>query len=133
MEDSLTPRKLFYLWAPVFFYGTLIFFLSSFPFHFSLFQKAEKNHADKLVHVVEYGVLGFLLARALWRHGIFWRSAGRIFGVVLVLGALYGASDEVHQRFVPYRDCSAADLATDAAGVMLGTVLWIKKQTRLYA
>ena len=133
MEGSLTPRKLFYLWAPVFFYAAFIFFLSSFSFHFALFQKVEKNNTDKLGHAVEYSILGFLLARALWRHSIFWRSAGRVFGAVLVLGVLYGASDEYHQSFVPYRNRNAADLAADAAGVMIGAVIWIKKQTKTYA
>ena len=133
MEGSLTPRKLFYLWAPVVFYAAFIFFMSSFSLQFLLFQKVEKNHGDKLVHVVEYSVLGFLLARALWRHSIFLRSAWRVFLGVLLLGVLYGASDEFHQRFVPNRDSSAADLAADAAGVVLGNVIWIKKQTKLYA
>ena len=133
MEGSLTPRKLFNLWAPVVFYAVFIFFMSSFSLQFLLFQKVEKNPGDKLTHVVEYGVLGLLLARALWRHNIFRRSARRVFLAALVLGVFYAASDEFHQRFVPYRDCSAADLAADAAGVMFGTVIWIRKQTKLYA
>ena len=90
----------------------------------------EKSHADKVVHVVEYTFFGFLLARALSRHSFFWRSTQRVFWVVVLLGALYGASDEFHQRFVPERDCSVYDLAADATGVVIGCLLWIQKKKK---
>ena len=133
MDGSLQPRKLFYLWVPVIFYGVFVFFMSSFSFHFSLFQTAEKNNGDKLAHVVEYSVLGFLLARALWHHSIFWRSARRVFWAALILGALYGVSDEFHQRFVPERDSSVFDLTADSLGVALGAWICIRKKKKSYA
>ena len=122
-----------YLWLPVLFYAAFIFFLSSFSFHFSLFQKVEKNHVDRVVHVVEYSVFGFLVARALSRHSPFWGSARRLWMAALLIGLLYGASDEYHQNFVPYRDASVFDWVADAAGTALGAWVWIKKQARLYA
>ena len=117
-------QKLAYLWAPVIFYAAFIFFWSSFSFHFTLFEKVEKNNTDKLVHVVEYGVLGSLLARAL---------RGRFFWTAILIGVLYGALDEFHQQFVPYRDSSVFDLTADAVGVMLGAWIWTKKQNKVYA
>ena len=126
-KPPVRNQKIFYLWAPVFFYAAFIFFLSSFSFHFALFQQAEKNHVDKLAHIVEYTLFGFLLGRALWRHSPFWGSAKRVLGMALLVGALYAASDEWHQRFVPERDSSAQDFAADAVGVALGAWLWIKK------
>ena len=132
---SLPTRagKFVYLWAPVLFYAVFIFFLSSCSFRLPWFGKAQKIHADWAVHVVEYSVLGLLLARALWWTSPMRHSAGRIFAAALFIGALYGVSDEFHQRFVPYRDSSPQDLAADTVGVALGTWLWITKQTRLYA
>ncbi|MGM0627892.1 MAG: VanZ family protein, partial [Candidatus Fermentibacterota bacterium] len=36
--------------------------------------------------------------------------------VMILLVLAYALTDEVHQSFVPGRDCSAADMAADAAG-----------------
>ena len=133
MHGPLRPYKLAYLWAPVIFYMAFIFFMSSFSFHFALFQKVEKSNTDKLVHVVEYSVLGLLLARALCRHTFFLDSARRVFWAALLIGALYGATDEFHQRFVPERDSSAVDLMADSVGAALGAWVWTKKQNNVYA
>ena len=133
MKDPRRVSKLFYLWAPVLFDAALISFLSSFSFHDPLFLKVQKNNVDKLFHIVEYAVFGLLLARALWGHSSFWHRARRVFCTALFIGVLYGALDEYHQRFVPYRESKASDLAADAIGVMAGAWLWIKKQKRAYA
>lgn len=67
---------------------------------------------DKLAHLVEYALLGFLLGRATERPGWAW-----------ALAALYGASDEFHQGFVPGREVSLWDWLADAAGAGLGSWL----------
>ena len=56
-----------------------------------------------IAHVIEYGVLGFLLARS------FLNSVGAakwIFAVVvaLIIASLFAASDEYHQTFVAGRN-----------------------------
>lgn len=127
----VSKRK--YLWAPVLFYLVFIFFLSSFSFHFPWFQNVQKSHADLAVHVVEYGLFGFLLGRALWHHGMFWRAPKRLFFLVVLIGAIYGATDEFHQSFVPHRDASASDFAADTVGVALGALFLIKKKARSHA
>jgi VanZ family protein len=62
-------------------------------------------HADKVVHGGTYAGLAatFLFAglRPAW--------AG-------VAASVYGATDELHQRFVQGRDCSVGDWAADTAG-----------------
>ena len=70
---------------------------------------------DKILHFVAYGGLATLCLRAT--------SGGRLAGLSLRAGLLawglataYGATDEVHQHFVPYRTADIADLAADAAG-----------------
>jgi hypothetical protein len=45
--------------------------------------------------------------------------------VAFALTVLYGALDETHQAFVPGRVASEADLATDAAGALMGVALAI--------
>ena len=70
--------------------------------------------ADKLAHLVVYGILGALLARGRRLQGHFPHA------VLVLVGALYGASDEWHQSFVPGRQVSALDWVADLCGVAAG-------------
>ncbi len=83
--------------------------------------------ARKCAHVTEYAVLALLIWRALrrppeptvssWR----WSEAG----LALALAALYAASDEFHQAFVPSRQASVWDVLLDTAGAAFGLFcLW---------
>jgi VanZ family protein len=84
--------------------------------------------SDSWLHLVEYGVLGVLLA------DLAWARTRRVSWWVLVplpalLGALYGLSDEWHQSFVPDRDASVADAIMDVAGAWLGaTAYWLGRR-----
>ena len=45
----------------------------------------------------------------------------------MIIGTLYGVSDEFHQSFVPGRTASIWDLAADSIGVAIAqTVIFIK-------
>ncbi|MGO8929209.1 MAG: VanZ family protein [Limisphaerales bacterium] len=83
--------------------------------------------ARKCAHLTEFAVLALLLWRALhkssrrtvpsWR----WSEAG----LALALAALYAASDEFHQTFVPSRQGSVWDVLLDTAGAAIGLLcLW---------
>jgi len=72
-------------------------------------------HQDKVLHMMEY----FLLFIALFLNRDLYRGH-RLFPVLFSAGALYAVSDELHQSFIPGRDCSAGDLAADLAGLALG-------------
>ena len=79
----------------------------------------------KTAHLAEYAVLALLLWRALrqpvpgdprpWS----WREARH----ALLLAALYAATDELHQAFVPSRDAAVMDVLMDALGAALGLLL----------
>jgi len=75
--------------------------------------------ADKLVHTIEYGILGGL---ATWAAPPGFGSAQRIASAI-ALGLGVGAADETYQRSVPGRESSLADLAADVAGVTLGAFI----------
>jgi len=79
--------------------------------------------ADKLIHAGEYAVLAALLA---WALGSSRRTPLRSFALALAAAALFGASDELHQRLVPGRDSSLADLAADVAGAALGALAVVR-------
>ena len=102
------------LWGPVALWAGLLFFLSS---------RSDLGPGgripDWVTHGTAYCALAMLLARAL--AGGFGRPlAGRCALAVVLAATFYGVSDEWHQSFVPGRDSSAADVAKDAGGALLG-------------
>lgn len=71
--------------------------------------------SDKEIHAALYAVLSFLVLRAMtsgWAEGVTLRSVL----LAVVICTLYGASDELHQHFVPPRQMDAFDLLADAVG-----------------
>ena len=111
-------------WAPVAAYAGLIFFLSSLSqssIHFLLFLHVP--HFDKVAHLGEYGAFGLLLARAFFAGGAAFTPRQSVAGA-LIVAALYGASDEFHQFFVPTRACEWGDWIADSVGGFLGGVAW---------
>jgi VanZ family protein len=103
-------------WLPVYTYAALIFFFSSFsrpP------QPPPIPHGDKLLHLVEYAILGYLLARAAKNSSSSKLKVHfRTFAVCVAL--LYGLSDEFHQSFVPGRVVEGLDVVADTIGAFLG-------------
>jgi VanZ family protein len=121
-------RKLaasFPYWLPVVLWMGVIFFLSS------LTESATPGReivSDKILHAAEYFILAFLILFALQR-------TTRLnflpsFLVTLAWGALYGLSDEIHQRFVQTRHCDLLDLMADVGGVVvLFLLLWALRRS----
>jgi VanZ family protein len=76
----------------------------------------------KTAHVAEYSVLALLLWRArrqpIRGHSRPWRWSEAAFA--LSIAALFAASDEVHQSFVPTREGRVSDVVYDTAGAALG-------------
>ena len=81
----------------------------------------------KCAHLTEYAVLALLLWRALRKPSAQGRAPWRwsVAGLALALAALYAASDEIHQAFVPSREASVLDVLLDTTGAAIGLVcLW---------
>ena len=97
----------------------LIFGLSSIPNEIR--GPESRIPYDKFAHFIEFGVLAFLVT---WILG---RARGRVdilAGAIGVAAAVaYGVTDEWHQAYVPGRDPSWDDLATDAMGAVCGAVV----------
>ncbi len=90
----------------------LIFVFSSFP---SPMEIPSFTSADKLVHLLAYGVLASLIycarekSRAIL-HPIF---------IPFLIAFLYGVSDEIHQYFVPGREADVFDALANALGAFV--------------
>lgn len=78
------------------------------------------DNFDKVLHLAEYGVLGFLLQRGI-AVGLARPRLG--WWIAALIGALYGLSDEFHQLHVAGRDASWGDAAADLVGSILGA--WV--------
>ena len=101
-------------WGPAVAWAAVLFALSASPMRLSG-DGWWSQIDDKAVHLCLYVVLGAALAWARMRG-----ARGMPHAVMIAVGALYGASDEWHQSFVPNRTASVADWAADVAGVLLG-------------
>jgi hypothetical protein len=72
-------------------------------------------------HCFEFGVLALFFALFAPREQGWPRLRARETAWVVGLAALYGASDEIHQAFVPARNCSVLDFLSDTTGAWLAT------------
>ena len=83
----------------------------------------------KGAHFTVYLVLGVLALRAYRRSGVK-AGAGRV-ALSLFTCALYAATDEVHQYFVPGRAMMLTDVLLDSAGALCGILtgeIFLKKR-----
>lgn len=127
-------RQPLFRWLPVGAWMALIFGVSSLA---QLPTVAPPRWQELLAdgaHFAEYAVLAGLLWRALrpvMSKTLFWT-----YGLSLVVAALYAASDEFHQSFVPGRDASVDDFSFDVAGAAVALVavfLWRRRQARQHS
>jgi len=81
-------------------------------------------HQDKILHAGEYFLLfiSFMVNQDICR-GFHPIPSFFTFGVI------YAVSDEIHQSYIPGRDCSAGDILADIAGLGIGLAvfLWYRK------
>ena len=143
----LKLRPFFKYWLPVLLWMALIFSASSDTNSFAhssriiapllhwLFPRMPDDTIHfivlvvrKCAHLTEYAMFALLLWRALRKpvkndpRPWLWRETR----LVLLMVALYAASDEFHQCFVPTRTAQVSDVFIDAAGGAAGLLaLWI--------
>jgi VanZ family protein len=117
------PQGLFlFYWLPVSLYAVLIFVHSAGP---SPIQVDLFSWSDKPAHFLVYSILGILLLRAMGATFVNTPHA-RVILFSIVLASLYGATDELHQYFVPARSAEVFDFLADTAGAVVGVVCYWK-------
>jgi len=107
--------------GPAIAWAILLFALSSIPnlaFPVQIFSWDDKIH-----HAAAYAPLGFLLLRGKAGKG---ECRRQDLWLAIIIGALYGGSDEIHQYFVPGRFMDWTDALADTVGVMLGSGIFYK-------
>jgi VanZ family protein len=108
------------LWLLPIAYMALIWTLSSFPA--DEFVALPDLSLDRIIkeslHLVEFGILYLLFVLALFGNGQLTKKTSLIFALI---ACLYGALDEIHQSFVPYRSATWIDLVKDVIGVTVAS------------
>jgi len=73
------------------------------------------GYVKESMHLIEFAILYLLLVMAAFTTGTFTKTLSILFAVI---SCLYGAVDEIHQYFVPYRSATWIDLVKDVIGVL---------------
>jgi len=123
-----TRLKLLY-WVPAAVWASGIFWLSSLQHIPDI--GPEFSFKDKVGHSVLYWGLGMLVAWALRRGHNF--SLVTTLWLTIVISSAYGATDEWHQYFVPYRNCDAWDWASDVAGSASAAAVFFIYESKRFA
>jgi hypothetical protein len=108
-------------WVPAAAWMALTFALSTQQFRGGGPEGVGWGIASNGYHCFEYGVLAICLCLFAPREQGWPRLRARETAWIVIAAALYGLSDEIHQHFVPTRNSSALDLASDTLGAWLAT------------
>lgn len=104
---------------PVFVYTVAIFIGSSLPVggQFNILGK------DKILHAIEFGLYAITMNIAIVYSGNAKYVREDIFYTIL-FSMFYAAFDEIHQGFVPLRDCSIYDFMADVIGIVFFSAIY---------
>ena len=103
------------LWLPVVAYMAMLFAFSSL----STLPPTPGDISYYYVHLAAYAGLAVVTVRAL-AGGMLRNVTWRAVAIAVAISALYGVSDEFHQRFVPGRTFDVRDMLADAIGAAVG-------------
>jgi len=99
----------------------VIFVQSSFPSY--MYPKVELINADKIIHVLVYGLLSLLCYISLIHQSKYKLLEISPYLFTIIICSFYGFTDEFHQFFVPNRNANLYDWIADVGGVLLTIVI----------
>jgi len=104
--------------TPAALYYAFIFYLSSGSHDI----KIDILFFDKVIHIVEFALLGLLLS---FGYFMSLKSTLMVKAVLTICsGILLGGLDEFHQYFIPRRSVEFFDVIADAIGILIGLFLY---------
>ncbi|NVM21610.1 MAG: VanZ family protein [Desulfobacterales bacterium] len=107
-------------WLPVLIYCFMIFVQSSHP---APKEIPEIPYFDKVLHLAGYALLGILFLRGFVNSRLSDGTATIKMASIFLTG-LYGATDELHQHYVPFRTADIWDVFFDVSGGFIGVYLY---------
>jgi VanZ family protein len=115
--------------SPPILFAIFLFVYSSIPDPFDI--KLNFGLEDKLKHFAVYAVFGFLIVRALYYTFGSAELKRKIILWAIIVGVVYGVSDEIHQYFVPGRNANYYDVLADSFGVIFGVFVFDRNKKRI--
>lgn len=122
--NTYPPARRLLVWLPALIWATVIFLLSAQPS--DRLPDLGFDGQSILGHLLTYALLMGLLVFALHRSTRL--PDTRVWVLAFLLVALYGASDEFHQSFVPGRHTTLFDWLTDLTGAGLVWVVHMRRR-----
>lgn len=129
MLERLRQNPFWWYQGPMVVWATLLFILSSIPG--TEIPALWVFGYDKVIHFLLYVVLAWTVYRAIVHQewNVTLKKHPYIFTILIV--ALYGATDEWHQLFVPKRSCSLYDWFADCIGAMtVCAAYWLRAKLK---
>lgn len=132
-------RKVIY-WCLLIIWMSIIFFMSNQPSQVSdghsrlvvqilMFIGADINSASadlanfivrKVAHFTEYMILAYLIFNVL---EFYCKDRNKLILFSIALVFMYASSDEIHQYFIPGRECAFRDVLIDTSGGITAIII----------
>lgn len=116
MLKKLEKNKKWLVYFPLVIYWIILFVATTLPSR----DIPEIGVSDKVEHFGAYMVLAVLLNLTLMFQNKYPKIKKKAWLYTLIFCVTYAGLDEIHQLFVPSRDCDILDWLSDSSGVLLG-------------
>lgn len=117
MLDKLRQNHFLWFQGPMVAWAVALFTQSSIPG--DVLPSGGLFAHDKIIHCLIYVVFAWSVHRAIQHQDRFPLLAKHHYLFTFIIIAVYGASDEIHQYFVPKRSCSLYDWLADCFGAVV--------------
>jgi len=127
LYKKLKESRVKLLYIPLFFYWIVLFIATTIP---APALPDILDFSDKIKHFIAYTGFAFLLSLSLHFQEKYKKFARYFFIYAIIIVAIYGALDEIHQSFVPNRMCEFLDWVADVFGGLAGatiSVMFLKR------
>jgi len=127
LYKKLKERRVTFLYIPLFFYWIVLFIATTIP---APALPDILDFSDKIKHFIAYLGFAFLLSLSLHFQEKYKKFTRYFFIYAMIVVALYGAIDEIHQIFVPNRMCEFWDWVADVLGGLVGvsfSIMFLKR------
>ncbi len=116
MFSKLEANKKWLVYFPLIIYWFLLFVATTLPGA----DLPKTGVSDKIEHFTAYFILAVLFNLALMFQNKYPKIKKKAWLYTLIFILTYAGLDELHQLFVPGRDCDILDWLADSSGVLLG-------------
>lgn len=116
MLNRLEKNKKWLVYFPLTIYWLILFVATTLPAQ----DLPKTGVSDKIEHFLAYFILAVLLNLTLMFQNKYYRLKKNAWLYTLIFALIYGGLDEIHQYFIPGRDCDLLDWISDSTGVLLG-------------